>query len=275
MALTDLQRKEKIQLAQDLERAKKLLGEEKEKVNELEAKLELKAVSAECQIDEVESFAHDTLAGALEKNAKQSEAIVDLKFLIAEEKREKEYLLQRTATLARRDQLQKASILTMTEEIEALTVKINEFGDHFSLLATRSTEMSSLHKEVEKREDAESSAHEKSRAEWVEEKKAMAERIATLETSWDTMKDAETIMKDKFVKTLTKHQEEWETEKAELKKQIEELVFEKEGIEVQVTEIADLLEREHLERTGKKFCEDPEEDVLEPPGAKKVMMYNQ
>lgn len=271
MALTDLQRKEKQEVEEELQSTEALLSSERIRVNELEAKLQLKTVSAECQIQEVESFSHETLAGALEKNAMLSEKLADTEFLITEEKREKEYLLQRTATLARRDQLQKASIMTLTQEIETLTAKVNDFGDQFSLLATRSIELvgkSSPQKEVEKREDPES-------ADWLEEKKNMAERILTLETSLYKMKEAETIMKDQFVNTLAAHKDDWTKEKQELNDQIQGLITEKEGIEVQVSEIADLLEKDHIQRTGMPFCEDPENDVLEPPGTKQMMRYNQ
>lgn len=267
-ALTDLQRKEKQKLEQDLEATKAALVNEGMKVQELEAKLQLKAASAECQIHEVESFSKDALADALEKNAKLSEQIADKEFLILEEKREKEYLLKRTATLARRDQLQKASILTMTQEIEALTTKVNEFGDHFTLLATRSAEMVEVNTERKKLE--------KESAAWMDEKKTMAAQIAELQASLNQTKDAEAIMKDQFVKTLTTHKENWAHEKQKLNEEIQELISEKDCIEVQVSEIAELLEKDHIQRHGLPFVEDPEKDaVLEPPGTKRMMMYNQ
>ena len=288
VALTALQKQEKENIAQELVAAKKEIEDEKAKVSEMEAKMELRAASAECQIAEVESFSKETLQDALEKNAKFSEKITDLEYYVEEIKNDKEGLLQRTAALARRDQLQKASILQLEEEIETLHKKIGEFEGQFALLATRSAEMSIAHHQesVERREEA---SHreiieqlEKDKDDWSAEKKALTDRIASLETSCDKLKKSETIMKDTYIETLSRHKNMWNDEKRGLEKNIEELVSEKESIEQQVKEIAELLEREHLERVGKPFNEveeeDPEEDTgggKEPVGIKPVEVYNQ
>lgn len=284
VALTELQKKEKEDLAQELEAAKQEVEEEKAKVTEFEARMELKAASAECQIAEVESFSKETLQDALEKNAKLSEAVTDLEYYIEESKKDKENLLQRTAALARRDQLQKASIAQLEEEIESLTKKIGEFEGQFALLATRSAEMSIAHHQaaVDQREEP---THKEmieqlqaDKEDWAVEKQELTDRIGALETKCAKLKDSETIMKDTYIETLSRHKNNWNDEKGRLGQQIEELISEKEGIEQQVQEIAELLEREHLERVGKPFEEDPEEETgigKEPVGTKPVEVYNQ
>jgi len=255
------------ELAEELENTKQSLEEEAAAVKALKAQLEFKAVSAECQIAEVENFSKESLAEAIEKNAKYSAKIADLKNSLAKAKTEKEQLLNRTATLARRDQLQKANIAALTGEIDALTVKIIEFEQQFSILATRSAEMTTIHKNesVESLEGLSGS----------EEKRHLKEQITSLEALCEKMKQTEGIMKDTFVETLTKHRDGWLKEKNHLKKQVKELVSEKESIEGQVKEIAELLERDILERTGRAHSESAEENIREPPGRKKNMAYNQ
>lgn len=261
-ALTELQKQEKGAIQAELDSTKKQLEDVTAQIDEMEAKIELKAASAECQIAEVESFSKGALAEATEKNAQYSETIADLKFLLKEARNEKEVYLERTAVLARRDQLQKANILTLTEEIEHLTGKITEFENRSAALASRCVEMSKAHiQESEKR--SEIAKYD----DWMDEKKGMVDRITLLESSCEQMKRTESIMKETFVETLTKHRDTWMKEKTTLTKQVKELISEKESIEGQVAEIAELLEREHIERTGRAFTEDGDSVRVEPPVA--------
>jgi len=268
VALTALQKIDKETLREELDVAKKYLANERAKVDNFEAMLELKTASMECQLAEVENFSKDALGDALEKNSKFSAKVFDLEFFIKEAKKEKEYLLQRTATLARRDQIQKASIVNLNKEITDLTKKVDELDAQFSSLATCSKEKSNSHKKAEGRNESylESPELEKARAQWMAEKKEMEERITSLQTSCDTIKKAETITKETHLKDLSKHQNEWQIEKEQLKRQVQGLVSEKECIEAQVAEIAELLEREHVERCGRALSEDADESVKAPLG---------
>ncbi len=260
VALTSLQK-------DDMEKVTKALAEEKAKVSELQTKLELKQVSADCQIAEVESFSKETIQGAIEKNSKYSAKIADLELTIAQTKKEKEHLLERTAALARRDQLQKASLSAMAEEISLLTDKVKEFQTQFSTLAERSVQ---LHKDdIEHRDESELLV----KSEWMEEKKVLTARIKSLQSSCDQLKHTEEIMKDSYVETLTKHKEMWNTEKKKLVKQVKELVSEKETIETQVAEIAELLEKDNIEHEAKPVK--AEETQQEPAGVKEVEAYDQ
>jgi chromosome segregation ATPase len=267
--LTALQKKDFKALSEELDASKKALEDEKKNVKELEAKLDLKAVSAECQIAEVESFSKGALEEALEKNSQYSEKIVDLEFEVGEVKKERERLLERTAALARRDQIQKVSISTLTEEIESLTTQVKDFEDQFSSLASRSAEM---HEEA----PVDDIGHERDREEWAAEKNELVDRIASLESSCDKMKDAENLMKDTFVQTLSRHKDQWYVERKELKKRVRDLMSEKETIEDQVKEIAAMLEADHLERHGRPFSEDEMRNPRhrEPVGVKALEVYD-
>jgi chromosome segregation ATPase len=253
VALTALQKQDKEALIEELGAAQKSLDDERAKVEALEAQLELKAVSAEALDD------------AHEKNSKYSEKVLDMESYIEEAKKEKQYLLQRTASLARRDQLQKATITQLTEEIDSLTEKVQDFGDQFSSLASRSAEMA----EYRAKSPSESAGK------WMAEKRDMAERIIALETSCDKLKNSEATLKETFIQTLSKHQGVWQTEKDDMKRQVQDLVVEKEDIEARVTEIAALLEQSHVERYGRTFSEEEEETLKEPSGVKKLEIYNQ
>eukprot|EP00531_Pseudo-nitzschia_arenysensis_P002794 CAMPEP_0116135080 /NCGR_PEP_ID=MMETSP0329-20121206/10999_1 /TAXON_ID=697910 /ORGANISM="Pseudo-nitzschia arenysensis, Strain B593" /LENGTH=291 /DNA_ID=CAMNT_0003629855 /DNA_START=60 /DNA_END=935 /DNA_ORIENTATION=- len=260
VALTSLQKDDKEKLAKALE-------EEKSKVSELETKLKFKQASADCQIAEVESFSKETIQDAIEKNSKYSAKIADLELVIAQTKKDKEHLLERTAALARRDQLQKASLSAMAEEISLLTDKVREFQVQFATLATRSVQ---LHKDdIEHREESESMV----KSVWSEEKKELTERISSLQSSCDKLKHSEEIMKDSYVETLTKHKEKWNLEKKQLEEQVKDLVSEKVTIETQVAEIAELLEKDNIERAAKPV--EAEETQKDPAGVKEVEVYDQ
>merc|ERR1719437_314900 len=99
------------------------------------------------------------------------------------------------------------------------------------------------------------------------EKKELTDTISSLQAECSKLKDTESIMKETFVQTLTKHKSTWAKEKKTLEQQIKDLVSEKLNIETQVAEIAELLEREHMERLGKPMSEDAEESV-DPTGMK-------
>ena len=270
VALTALQKNDKDRLAKDLSATQKELQDEKSRIAEMVAKLELKSVSAECQIAEVESFSKATLQNAIEKNSKYSEKIVDMQYHVNQTEKEKEELLQRTASLARRDQLQKASLAVMADEIGSLTEKVGEFQNQFTNLATRSIQ---IHKnDSEQREelsDGDSVAALKA------ENKELIDRIATLEASNKKLQDIESLMKEKYVQTLTNHKAEWSIEKIKLQKQVRELISEKKNIENQVKEIAELLEKEHVERIGKPMSEDSDEVLKEPTEVKQQEVCNQ
>lgn len=296
VALTVLQKNEKDGLVEEVDATKRSLVEAREKVERLEAVLKLKEVSAECQISEVEGKSETDLKTALETNEGYSDKIIELEGMIRESKIEKNNMMKRTATLARRDQIQKASITTLTEEIDHLAGKLQEFENRFSSLASRSTEILSPHSNhnpnhnsegrdlsTPPRSDVHSDPPSPSQSlssspesvQWLQEKKAMTARVADLETSCETLKRAEDLMKNTFVQTLTKHKVQWRTQKLRLENQVADLVTEKESIEGQVAEIAALLEQGHIEKYGRAISEDPTLDEHEHEKQEAVDVVNQ
>lgn len=269
VALTVLQNNDNKALIKELESTKGSLAKAVAKIDNLEAKLELKSVSVECQIAEAESFSKDALQDAIQTNKKLGDKVLELEGSIAETKKEKEYLLKRTAVLARQDQLQKASLETSAKEVVDLTMKLKEFESRFSLLASAAVEVSSAYQEQEKEEGREeqqsSSSSEWARAKLISEKKEMAERITSLEILCRKLTTEEQIAKDIFCTTLSKYQTQWTSEREHLKKQIAELISEKQTIELQVAEIAEVLEREQIERYGSPGITDdegPDEEIV-------------
>jgi hypothetical protein len=121
-------------------------------------------------------------------------------------KRENQSLLQRTATLARRDQIQKASIMTYEDDIVNLISTVDDFQSRFESLAFGLKG----HNENEKN----------SEQTWKAEKDILNECIVKL-------KSDNNGMKIKFLQTLTKHQSAWQSERDLLQNQITELVSEK------------------------------------------------
>ena len=278
VALTDLQEKDKEELIKKLGVAQTTLAAERTKMGEMEAKLELKAVSAECQIQEVESFSKETLKDALEKNAKYSEKISDLEDNVALLIGEKETLLERTATLARRDQLQKATIAELTKEIDTLSTMIADFETQFQDLAIRSAEIS-----FDRRDEASPSPGKKAEGDksWQKEKKNLLDKIEELEYHCNELKAAELTLKNSFLKSLQHSKDDWMIEKRNLQQQVEDLQNEKDRIEMQVREIEQLLENDHLERYGRPFTEEDAAEVErssskdEPFGVKPNEVYTQ
>mmetsp|Transcript_3700 Transcript_3700/g.10488 ORF Transcript_3700/g.10488 Transcript_3700/m.10488 type:complete len:296 (+) Transcript_3700:258-1145(+) len=244
-AKTVLQETDLVTLRSALDEATQKLSQETERADELEVRLSLKTASVDCQLAENEATVHYELADAWEKNADLETRCAALELNLAAETREKEALLQRTAALARRDQLQKAALVTSNKEILDLTGNLERMQERFSELALRAT--SSLGGEVPKDDDGndddEGSQNPVDPASIEEDP-----RIKQLEALVDELQTDHQTMKTRFVRTLEKHQNQWRKERKSLEDQISELVAEKDAIEKEVAEIADLLERDHRER---------------------------
>jgi len=306
-----LQTTDKDALIVELEAAKEALTTETNKVYALEAQVLKREAEAEIESSSNSKDDNDLIilenAYLTRKNEELSEKILDLEFYIEESKEEKESLLKRAGVLARRDQIQKASIKTSNQEITNLMETIEDFQDRFSSLAVlvekRELLQSDMNETVsvkdyifvtakakaahkisniissspvehehehehervdeddERREESESELespledkmkekeqqHEQERAKWIADKHEMFERITTLEALCDEIQTREKDMKSKFILTLAKHRSQWRFENEKLNKEIADLVLEKDTIEAQVEEIAELLEKENNE----------------------------
>ncbi|OEU23154.1 hypothetical protein FRACYDRAFT_233323 [Fragilariopsis cylindrus CCMP1102] len=207
----------------ELNAIKEELIAEKKLSNDLKHRLQLKAVSIDCQIIETESLLdisyaqNEDLSKQIELLKKENESTLQQLASLTEEKestagnnaslkRENQSLLQRTATLARRDQIQKASIMTYEDDIVNLISTVDDFQSRFESLAFGLKG----HNETEKN----------SEQTWKAEKDILNGCI-------EKLKSDNNGMKIKFLQTLTKHQSAWQSERDLLQNQITELVSEK------------------------------------------------
>ena len=207
----------------ELNAIKEELLAEKKLSNDLKHRLQLKAVSIDCQIIETESLLdisyaqNEDLSKQIELLKKENESTLQQLAFLTEEKestsgnnaslkRENQSLLQRTATLARRDQIQKASIMTYEDDIVKLITTVDDFQSRFESLA------SGLKGHNENEKNSEQT--------WKAEKDILNGCI-------EKLKSDNNGMKIKFLQTLTKHQSAWQSERDLLQNQITELVSEK------------------------------------------------
>jgi hypothetical protein len=207
----------------ELNAMKEQLLAEKKLSDDLKHRLQLKAVSIDCQMIETESLLdisyaqNEDLSKQIELLKKENESTLQQLALLTEEKestfrnnaslkRENQSLLQRTATLARRDQIQKASIMTSEDDIVTLMTTVEDFQSRFESLA------SGLQGHSENGKNSEQT--------WMAEKDILSGCIEQLKSDNDGMKI-------KFIQTLTKHQSAWQSERGLLQNQITELESEK------------------------------------------------
>jgi len=147
----------------------------------------------------------------------------DLRKQFVASKKDNESLLRRTAILARRDQIQKASIMTSNDEIDKLMTTVKDFQNRFKVLAFSLQEQ---HKRSLREEQ-----------QWNAERDILKGCIQKLKSDNDEMKS-------KFIETLRKHQSAWYLERDALQDQITELLLEtkkKNALKESIKETMELL----------------------------------
>jgi len=118
-------------ILEELRITKENLEAEKKITHELNQRLIMKAISIDCQLADTE----DQFKKSKAKIASLTRKTEDLSTQVRILTRENESLLKRTAALARRDQIQKATILTSNTEIIKLMSTIEAFQERFLTLA--------------------------------------------------------------------------------------------------------------------------------------------
>jgi len=173
----------KRELVDALERNEKLTGN----ASNLESSME------KCQSTNAQTLKEsETHARINNENARKIEL---LEKEIASLNQEKQSLLKRTALLARRDQIQKASLTTANEEIAKLMSTMGSFQGRFESLA----------EEVEKGQAGklqQMKEIEDEEAKWIVEKNDLNEHIKMLETELDEIKKKEDALKSKHIPSL-------------------------------------------------------------------------
>jgi len=173
----------KRELADALERNDKLTG----KVKNLESSIE------KCQLTNAQTL-HESETHACINN-ENARKIAAMEKDIAALKGEKEELLKRTAALARRDQLQKASLSTSNEEITKLISTIADFQGRFESLA----------EQVEKGQEEklqQLKEFEEEEAKWRAEKDSLHERIKALISECDEIEATKNAIESELAMTI-------------------------------------------------------------------------
>eukprot|EP00537_Pseudo-nitzschia_pungens_P016586 CAMPEP_0172411674 /NCGR_PEP_ID=MMETSP1061-20121228/77500_1 /TAXON_ID=37318 /ORGANISM="Pseudo-nitzschia pungens, Strain cf. pungens" /LENGTH=2278 /DNA_ID=CAMNT_0013147887 /DNA_START=464 /DNA_END=7300 /DNA_ORIENTATION=- len=173
----------KRELADALERNDKLTG----KVNNLESSIE------KCQLTNAQTL-HESETHACINN-ENARKIAAMEKDIAALKGEKEELLKRTAALARRDQLQKASLSTSNEEITKLISTIADFQGRFESLAEQ-VENGQEEKLKQLKE------FEEEEAKWRAEKDSLHERIKALISECDEIEATKNAIESELAMTI-------------------------------------------------------------------------
>ena len=118
-------------ILEELRITKENLEAEKKTTHELNQRLIMKAISIDCQLADTEDQFKKSKARIDSVNRQNENLSTKVRVLT----RENESLLKRTAALARRDQIQKATILTSNAEIIKLMSTIEAFQERFLTLA--------------------------------------------------------------------------------------------------------------------------------------------
>ena len=215
--------------------AEEALASERKRSNELLQRLRLKAVSIDCQLIENETLLSDCradLSSARRTNRRLTETIAGIRS-------ENEFLLKRTAALARRDQIQKAAIASSHAEIAKLSSTIDGFRVRFESLASGVTTVKTT--TTTKTGEGESSARGGTRIIWRHDAETTEAKEIGEKQSVDNQKigtverivlnrspppppppssSIELQMKLRFIEILTKHQSVWELEREGLRGKI-------------------------------------------------------
>ena len=114
-------------VAEELRCTRQDLQEQKQLTKELNQRLIMKSINTDCQLSEMEEKFGQTkseLRDLTQQNAEMSDKLMVVKL-------ENQNLMKRTAALARRDQIQKATIMASNNEILKLMNTVEEFEDKF------------------------------------------------------------------------------------------------------------------------------------------------
>jgi chromosome segregation ATPase len=122
-------------------------------------------------------------------------------------------LQKRMAALARRDQLQKASLMTSNEEIAKLMKTMSGFQSRFETLAEQ-VELGEAEKKVQMKQ------YDDHEVKWISEKIELNDRIMKLQKECHGIQKRYDALDSKHVQALMKEQTSWQTERVSLNKRI-------------------------------------------------------
>jgi chromosome segregation ATPase len=175
------------------------------KVNNLESSLEKSQETNAQTLAESETH--------VQVNKEMAELIDSLQTQLKSLNEENQSLMKRTAALARRDQIQKASLTTSNGEIETLMTTMSDFQKRFETLAAQV-------EQVESEKNAQMKDFEEQEAKWIAERTGLNDLIAKLQKKCEEMKAKYEAVDAKHVRALMKEQSAWQTERVALNSRI-------------------------------------------------------
>jgi chromosome segregation ATPase len=187
---------------------KDALKENKElagKVDNLESSLEKSQQTNTQTLKECET--HEQINKEMTKKIESFE--IQLQTLLED----KQSLQKRMASLARRDQLQKASLMTSNDEIAKLTKTVSGFQSRFETLAKQV-------EEGEAKKNAQMNEYKDHEVKWIAEKIELNDRIMELQKNFNVIKKRYDALDSKHVQALMMEQTSWQTERVSLNKRI-------------------------------------------------------
>jgi chromosome segregation ATPase len=185
--------------------------------------------------------------------------------------KEKEELLERTAALARRDQIQKASLRTSEEEITILQSTINQFEERFQHLAEQLNQLEGINAGLDCEKENIRKNFEKQQNQWADDRTALLEQVKSLEKEAQDSQDAlenvrlqynhvharEVDLQTRFdscrleLETLEQQKVSWGSERNLLTQRIQELT----AAVQDSTEAADIVRKESI-KSSQQMMED-------------------
>jgi chromosome segregation ATPase len=191
----------KKELEDALKQNEKLLG----KVKNLQSEVENSQQTNTQTLKECET--HEAI------NKEMAENMQSLEIQLVSLTEKNESLLQRTAGLARRDQLQKASMRTSNGEIAKLMETVSNFQSRFESLAEQ-IERGNTEKEAQTKE------FEGEESKWISKKIEMEECITELQKECEEIQNRYDKMDSKHIQTIAKKHSTWQTDRVGLMSRI-------------------------------------------------------
>ncbi|VEU33447.1 unnamed protein product [Pseudo-nitzschia multistriata] len=226
----------------ELDETKRLLEEKTKKMEEMDDRLKLKSVSIECQLSEAEGSAMDQMCATIKERDLWKDKASELESKLEQLQMKEQSLSQEVETLTSRDRLQTATIETSRQEIARLTKDLLSFEDRFSSLADKAVEAIVSGSGTSTGDNRQEPPGQESQG------NEQDERVRTLEALVKELRSSAEDSNSALLTKLSEQKKQWDTERAALQHKIAGLVEEKESIEKEVAEIAELLEKDQKQQ---------------------------
>ena len=178
------------------------------KVKKLESEVEKSQQTNAQTLEECESYE------AI--NNEMTENIRSLESQLVTLTKENQSLLERSASFAEKDQLQKASLKSSNQEITALMDTVANFQNRFTSMAKQITEGQAEREAMEKE-------HGEEGAKWIAKRTELEEYATRLQSELDEIQEKYDEMEKKYAENFAKKDSEWQVERVALNTRITHL----------------------------------------------------